>query len=919
MSQVLLFAVLGLGSGGLYVLLSLGIVLEYKSTGVVNFAQGAIAMVGTYMYYDLSHRHGLPYVPSLLLGMATAALVGVLIQFVVMRPLRQASALTRLIATLAILVILEEVVSHIFPQSAPINIASELPTTTWRILGWTIGWDITWIFVIAVSLVFILAAVYRITRFGRATNAIAENPRAAALLGFSPDTIAGINWAIGGALAGLAGILLVPITGLQVEEYTLLVLPAIAAAMVGGLESFQLALVGALLIGVLQSEAERYLSSTAGIADSIPFFLIVALLLFRGKALPARGYVSARLPRVGQGIVRPKVLIPLIVGAVLIMQYGLNPNWLDAVTTTTGTALILLSLVVLVGYTGQLSLAQGAFAGVGAWAAGRLVADYHPTFLLGLAYGVVVALLVGLIVGFIALRARGVNLAIATLGLAVAANDLIFQNPSVTGGINGTTVGNPTIAGLDINAITHPNRYAITGFVIFVLLCLMVANIRRGRTGRRLLAVRTNERAAASLGISVTGAKLYAFTIAGGIAAVGGVLLAFQSPTIDYTVGWDPFTSINYLTLAVVGGIGWIAGPAIGGTGQTGSLGAQLLGLISQGLVGYLVLIGGVLLLITLIQAPDGLAALNYEQGRKLLVHLRRLRQGHDRQQKSEVPPVAEQGEPIASLAEGGINVVGKPLTLDVTDATVRFGGLVALDTVSLRVEPGEVVGLIGPNGAGKTTFVDAVTGFVELRAGSVRLGGKEINKLKAHERARVGLVRSFQSLELLSDMTIINNLRCASDPRDMQSYLLDMVHPVDPPLSEATAEAIREFGLGPYLDEFPTSLPYAKRRLVAIARAVAMAPSVLLLDEPAAGLDRHQRPELVGLIRRLAESYGIGVLLIEHDVDMVLSACDRIYALAYGRLIGAGTPEEIRNDPAVVAAYIGTGAKSTAAADVTG
>ena len=237
----------------------------------------------------------------------------------------------------------------------------------------------------------------------------------------------------------------------------------------------------------------------------------------------------------------------------------------------------------------------------------------------------------------------------------------------------------------------------------------------------------------------------------------------------------------------------------------------------------------------------------------------------------------------------------------------MRFGGVVALDDVTLDVRPGEVLGLIGPNGAGKTTFIDAVAGFVDVApGGAVALDGEPIDRWSPTRRARAGLGRSFQSLELFEDVTVRENLLVACDDHDPARYGLDLVHPGRPVLSPVAAAAVREFGLERDLDALPDSLPHGRRRLVAIARAVAASPSVLLLDEPAAGLAAIETEELGRLVRWLAHDVGLAVLMIEHDVGLVLSVCDRVAVLDFGAVIALGSPAEIAEDPAVISAYLG-------------
>jgi ABC-type branched-subunit amino acid transport system ATPase component len=260
--------------------------------------------------------------------------------------------------------------------------------------------------------------------------------------------------------------------------------------------------------------------------------------------------------------------------------------------------------------------------------------------------------------------------------------------------------------------------------------------------------------------------------------------------------------------------------------------------------------------------------------------------------------------DPLAEVTPEAVT----PQTLKVEGLTVRFGSVVAVDGVDFEVKPGEVLGLIGPNGAGKTTVIDAVTGFVRPSSGSMWLGDEQIDRWKASRRSRRGLRRSFQSLELFEDISIEDNIHAGSDAAESKlSWITDLFWPGTHPLSPTAVTAIREFELEDALDRLPGELPYGRRRLVGIARAVASGPSVVLLDEPAAGLDEAESRDLAALIRRLAAQRHMGVLLVEHDVGLVMSTCDRIVVLDFGRVIATGTPDEIREDPVVRAAYLGT------------
>ena len=235
----------------------------------------------------------------------------------------------------------------------------------------------------------------------------------------------------------------------------------------------------------------------------------------------------------------------------------------------------------------------------------------------------------------------------------------------------------------------------------------------------------------------------------------------------------------------------------------------------------------------------------------------------------------------------------------------MRYGVVTAVTNVSYRLEPGTVTGLIGPNGAGKTSLIDAISGFARAE-GRVLLDDLDLSKAPAMKRARAGVARSFQSLELFEDSTVFENLSVAADPQDLRSYALDLIWPINPPLPPEVVRAVLEFQLDQDLHRDVRDLSYGKRRLLAIARAVAMSPSVLLLDEPAAGLSSTESTELARVVRRLAEDWGMAILVVEHDMNFVMGLCDQVMVLDFGNLIASGSPEQIRSDPTVIAAYLG-------------
>jgi len=894
--EVIRFALLGLGIGATYALASQGLIIIYRGSGVLNFALGAIGMAGAYVWWELTANQDWSFLPALAAGVLFSALIGALIHLLIMRPLRHSAPLVRVIATLGVLITIQAIAVLRYTATAKF-VPSDLPTDIVTIHNSiVISADRLILLGIAVVLTAGLWLFYRYTKFGLATAAVSESERSASALGLSPDRVATLNWALGCGLAGLAAILIVPIVTLQPAVLTNLVLAATAAALVAGFRSFPIALIAGLVVGIAQTEVTRYVDQT-GVGTAVPFVLIVLWLVIRGQALPLRDYLLQKLPTIGSGqIHKVGLAIGAIIGVVLLSI--MSPIWIDAITVTICVAVILLSIVVLTGYTGQLSLAQYAFAGFGAWVGGRLLATTDIPFLLGCLAGIAATVPLGVLFGLPAVRTRGINLAIVTLGLGSAIELVLFSNTDFTGGFGGTQIGDPKIFGWDINAASHPTRYGLIALGCLLAATLVVGNIRRGRTGRRLIAVRTNERAAAALGISVPGAKLYAFAVGAAIAGLGGLLIAFRTPSISF-VQFDSFTSITMVAYAMIGGLGYLLGPVIGATLAPGAFSERLLNEIDSGIGKYIPLIGGVALVVLLLVNQNGIVKEQIAQVAFLRSKLAGL-----------LPFLAVKQKPKPELPKASATHEKKvsPKTLEVSNLTVRYGGTVAVDDVSLTVKPGQVLGLIGPNGAGKTSLIDAVTGFTKASPETVlRLDGNDISRWSATKRARAGMGRSFQSLELFEDSTVMENLRAASDPRDFGSYVRDLVWPVDVPLPDRVISTINEFELEDDLDATVEDLSYGRRRLLAMARAVATESSVLLLDEPAAGLGDAETAELGHLVGRLAKEWGIAVLLVEHDMNFVMSICDELVVLDFGRKIAEGPPSVVRNDPAVIAAYLGT------------
>jgi sulfate-transporting ATPase len=900
--QFLQYAALGIASGSVYALLACGLVVIYRGAGLLNLAHGAYAMVGAFTFYQLNALWHLPVAVSFLLAVAFVAMLGALTNLLIMRQLRTASGIVRLIATLGVLLVFEGAVLIIKGPSVFI-VKQFLPQDVYHLDGIRIGASSLALLLIAIAVVIGLGLFSRRTQIGLATTAVSENERGAAALGWSPDAVATLTWALGCGLAAVAGILIVPSIGLQATSLTLIVVAAMAAALLGDFSSFSLTLVAGLLIGVAQAETSRY--SIPGLADSVPFLATMLILVARGSRLPIRGHVISKLPRLGTGVPRYRV-IAVVTAMLLALMIFVFPEGLNsALANQAAVGLVLLSIVVLTGYAGQISLGQFALAGLGALFAGRVAQELHWPFELALLMGVLGAALVGGIFAFPALRTRGLSLAVVTLGLGLGVQEVILFNSNITGSNSGTPVGTPSLFGWDVGFIDHPDRYAILCVIAFVIGSLAVANIRRSRAGRRLVAIRTNERAASALGISVLESKVYAFMLSSALAGLGGVLIGFRGPSVVYTA-FDPLTSINAVGYAVIGGIGFVTGPIVGSGFAAGSVGSWVLDQFGS-LDYWLMLIGGLVTLQILIQNPNGLVEAGCAAD-PLSRHL--VRKIRERRARVTAQRQQQRNERMRAAAEPvGAATVERPApaVLELHGVTVGFRGVVALDGLDLTVRTGEVVGLIGPNGAGKTTAIDAITGFVSPRSGSILLNGVPIDTWSVHRRSRAGLSRSFQGLELFDDLSVFENLQAASDPRDRLAYLSGLIGRRSRSIPPIARAAVSELDLQSALPALPTDLAFGKRRLVAIARALATGPSILLLDEPAAGLDTAESKELSTLIKRLAKEWGIGVLLIEHDMNVIMNSCDHVAVIDFGHMIASGAPDQVRTDPAVIAAYLGS------------
>ncbi|MET9966727.1 ATP-binding cassette domain-containing protein [Streptomyces sp. NPDC006356] len=888
----------GLSVGSAAALTGIGLVVTYRATGVLNFAHGAIAMVCAYALRQCVVEWGWPlWAGATVTLLVLAPGIGVVLERFVFRPLAilGGDPAQTLVASIGVFVLLVGGAVLLWGQGARDDAPELVSADPWGGLA------------VALLLAAGVTAVIRWTRFGRELRAVVDDRQLAVLGGIDADRVAAAGWAFGSFTAGLTGVLLAPYVRLDPYGMPLLVMEVVAVAVAARMSSLPVAVLAALAIGVAQSQLTRLHPSGWGapLLQAVSTNLFVVALLIAALALPRVGTRDA-LPRAATARVPTPPGAWIVAVVLFLLPLGFAGSDLHTSVQVPALAVVLLSLVVVTGRGGQISLGQAAYAGLGALFTALLAAGRFPGLprlpeLAALALAVVLVAPLGLLTGWPAISRRGLALALVTFAVGVGVSRFVFAQPYA---ISGLSLGRPT-------GFEGDRAYYVLELLLLAAALCATWLLRRGRTGRALAAMRDHEPGASAAGVQVPSLKLLAFVAGAALAALGGGLLGMGLRAFDPSA-YDPVRGLLWFAAVIVLGADSTLG-ALAAAALLVGLDAGTRGGVAAALIGVLAMLVG--------RFPGGpfeawRSRVRRRPGRLTAVGVRvrgRLRpvgrraaspatltgltasgtlhpgETADGAEPPQGPPAPDDesstgragGTPNAAEGRVPTHKPAQTPELATHHLQAHYNGFTALDDVTVTVPPGRVTAIVGPNGAGKSTLFHCLAGTHHPTHGQVRLGPHDITHLPAHTRTRLGIARTFQQLAVFPSLTVAENVRVGAEQGRTR----------DP---AAVERSLRLLGLDGPVRALPAAdLPTGTLRRVELARALAGNPRVLLLDEPAAGLDTAEVTALARVLKALAAD-GMALLVVEHDLDLVADLADTVHVMAAGRIIASGPPDRV-------------------------